>query len=228
VSTDEPEGAPLESAVDLYVMGAAMRSLPGRIVRRDGPNLYVAVLDGRLEDGEAVCLQSEASAPWLYGKVHGEGLEGEICIHIDGSHTPDRREFSRVWGPLNLRFQAVDETGYELASLRWLRKGEGIGPRWQRPPMFMDFSGSGARFETRGVTVADPDQRLLVGIQIPGDMAEHRFTARAVRTLNHDSQLAIQFLEANDGAVAALVDFAERIQEQLVDLLGEDDGDDDY
>ncbi|MEO0599852.1 MAG: PilZ domain-containing protein [Myxococcota bacterium] len=207
-----------------------MRSLPGRIVRRDGSNLYVSVVEGRLEDGEAVCLQSETSAPWLYGKVKGSEADGAFCIHIDGSHTPDRREFSRVWGPLNLRFQSVDEPGYELASLRWLRKGEGIGPRWQRPPMFMDFSGSGARFETRGVTLVDPDQRLLVGIQIPGDMAEHRFTARTVRSLNHDSQLAIQFLEANDGAVAALVDFAERIQEQLVDLLGEDDtdsGDDD-
>ncbi len=227
MSTDRREGEPLESAVDLYVMGAAMRSLPGRIVRRDGSHLYVSVLDGRLEDGEAVCLQSETSAPWLYGKVKGAEADGAFCIHIDGSHTPDRREFSRVWGPLNLRFQTVDETGYELASLRWLRKGEGIGPRWQRPPMFMDFSGSGARFETRGITLADPDQRLLVGIQIPGDMAEHRFTARTVRMLNNDSQLAIQFLEANDGAVAALVDFAERIQEQLVDLLGEEDPDDD-
>ncbi|MEN0062016.1 MAG: PilZ domain-containing protein [Myxococcota bacterium] len=221
---DEREGEPLESAVDLYVMGAAMRSLPGRIVRRDGPELWVAVFDGRLEDGEAVCLQSETSAPWLYGKVKGVESDGAFCIHIDGSHTPDRREFSRVWGPLNLRFQALDDDGYELASLRWLRKGEGIGPRWQRPPMFMDFSGSGARFETRGVEPAEPDQRLLVGIQIPGDMEEHRFTARAVRTLNHDSQLAIHFLEANEGAIAALVDFAERIQEQLVDLLGDPQG----
>lgn len=215
-------------AVDLYVMGAAMRSLPGRIVRHEGEQLWVALNQGVLESGEAVCLQTTTSAPWLYGKVVGSEDEG-VIIHIDGSHTPDRREFSRVWGPLHLRFQVVGEEGFELAARRWLRNAQGIGPRWQHPPMFMDFSGSGARFEVRGKLDCQADDRILVGIRIPGDDPEHRLTARVVRFLDDDTQLAIHFLESTDGAIATVVGFAERIQEQMVELLGEpDDEEDDF
>ncbi len=211
-------------AVDLYVMGAAMRSLPGRIVRHEGEQLWVVLNQGLLESGEAVCLQTSNSAPWLYGKVVGNEEEG-VVIHIDGSHTPDRREFSRVWGPLHLRFQVVGEEGFELAERRWLRNAQGIGPKWQHPPMFMDFSGSGARFDVRGRMECQPDDRLLVGVRVPGDGPEHRLTARVVRFLENNTQLAIHFIESTDGAIATVVGFAERIQEQMVELLG-DGGDD--
>ena len=207
-------------AVDLYVMGAAMRSLKVRIVRHDDNLVWVQLGDGDLKEGEAVCLQTGTSAPWLYGKVIGDDTPG-VKIHIDGTHTPDRREFSRVWGPLHLRYQVSSEEGFELASLRWLRHGQGVGARWSRTPMFMDFSGSGARYEARGAVDCQPEDRLLVGIRIPGDETEHRLTARVVRLLESDTQVAIHFEDASDGAIAALVDFAERIQEQLVELLGE-------
>ena len=202
-----------------------MRSLQGRIVRHDGDVVWVQLGGGALAEGEAVCLQTGHSAPWLYGKVVGDDDPG-VKIAIDGTHTPDRREFSRVWGPLHLRYQVSNDEGFELASLRWLRNGQGVGPRWSRPPMFMDFSGSGARFEVRGKADCAAEDRLLIGIRIPGDETEHRLTARVVRLLENDTQVAIHFMEASDGAVSALVDFAERIQEQLVELLGEPDGED--
>lgn len=216
------EEGPVGRAVDLYVMGAAMRSLQGRIVRHDDNDsvLWVELGGGALEEGEAVCLQTENSAPWLYGKVLGPDTPG-IKIFIDGSHSPDRREFSRVWGPLHLRYQVTTPEAYELAALRWLRHGQGIGPRWQRPPMFMDFSGSGARFEVRGEPDCEADDHLLIGVRIPGEEREYRLTGRVVRLLDNDTQVAIHFMEASDGAVQAMVDFAERIQEQLVELLGE-------
>ena len=209
-------------AVDLYVMGAAMRSLQGRIVRHDGNVVWVRLGDGALAEGEAVCLQTGNSAPWLYGKVIGDDDPG-VKIHIDGSHTPDRREFSRVWGPLHMRYQISTPEGFELASLRWLRNAQGVGPSWMRPPMFMDFSGSGARFEVRGKADCKAEDCLLLGIRIPGDETEHRLTARVVRLLDNDTQVAIHFEDASEGSIAALVDFAERIQEQLVELLGEQD-----
>ncbi|MBX2803893.1 MAG: PilZ domain-containing protein [Myxococcales bacterium] len=228
-------------AVELYVMGASMRTLHGQIVRRDGEELWVSLDGGALHSGEAVCLQTDSEAPWLYGKVlERESIPGPsvspsetpvsavgtvdcVKIHIDGTHTPDRREFSRVWGPLHLRFQVTTDQGHELASLRWLRHGQGIGRAWLRPPMFMDFSGSGARFEVRDELPCKPNDRLLVGLRVPGDDSEHRLTARVVRSLQDDTQVAIHFLECSPGAISALVDFAERIQEQMVELLGEPD-----
>jgi len=213
------------TAVDLYVMGAMMRSMPGTIVRKDGAELWVDVTDGALDDGEAVCLQTGSDSPWLYGKVIRNDTIG-VVIHVDGTHSPDRREFSRVWGPLHMRFQ-VCTNGYELAARRWLKQGEGVGVRWQRPPLFMDFSGSGARFEDRDDLSLEADDRLLVGLRVPGDQPEHRLTARVVRRLDGD-QLAIHFLESTPGTIAGLVDFAEKIQEQLVELLGDDDGGDSF
>ncbi len=209
-------------AVDLYVMGAAMRSLRGSVVRHEGSDLWVEVEDGRLEAGEAVCLQTSTSAPWLYGKVIGTETLG-TRVHIDGTHTPDRREFSRVWGPLHLRYQVSSEQGFELASLRWLRNAQGVGSQWRRPPMFMDFSGSGVRFESRGKSELRAGDSLLIGVRIPGDDVEHRVTAKVVRLLEQGTQVAIQFVNCSEGAVSALVEFAERIQEQLVELLGESD-----
>lgn len=217
---ESTDGGSMGTAVDLYVMGAMMRSMPGIILRQDGAELWVDVNQGTLADGEAVCLQTGANNPWLYGKVVRNDPTG-VLIHVDGTHSPDRREFSRVWGPLHVRFQ-VCTAGFELASRRWLRAGEGVGPRWQRPPLFMDFSGSGARFEARGDLECEADDRLLVGVHVPGDPTEHRLTARVVRRLDGD-QVAIHFLESTPGAIAGLVDFAEKIQEQLVELLGDDD-----
>jgi hypothetical protein len=225
------KGGGMGTTVDLYVMGDSMRSVPAIILKREDDQLLISLAEGgAVEYGEAVCLQPGPSDSWVYGKVV-RADDGSIVIRVDGSHTPDRREFSRVWGPLRLRYQVVRE-GFELAAMRWLRQGEGLGEAWEHPRLFMDFSGSGARFEVGEEVPLGADDNILVGVRVPDDEAEYRFTATVVRRLEGD-QIAINFLETAPGAIAALVAFAEKIQERLLGLIGEDlvdeddDGDDD-
>ena len=186
---NEPED-PMGTAVDLYVMGAAMRSVPGRILRQEGQELTVSLQGGSLDRGEAVCLQPVRDGPWLYGRVErpGDG-ERQMVIHVDVTRTPDMREFPRVWGPLKLRYQVVPPHQAELAGRRWLKAGWGIEPRWLRPSLFMDFSASGARFEIPEPG-CDADDHLLVGVKVPGETIEHRFVARVVRNLYSSKQKA--------------------------------------
>jgi hypothetical protein len=216
----EPEDV-MGIAVDLYVMGASMRSVPGRIVRHEGHELTVSLGDGSLDEGEAVCLQPQRDGPWLYGRVERAGEDGRhLIIHVDVARSPDMREYPRVWGPLKLRYQTVPAHQAELAGRRWLKAGSGVEPRWLRPALFMDFSGSGARFEIPEPG-CDANDRLLVGVKIPGEAVEHRFVARVVRHLVDDGQLAIQFLDGTEDAFNAIVEFADRIQEQQLEAIGE-------
>jgi hypothetical protein len=211
------------TAVDLYVMGAVMRSVPGRIVRQEGQELTVSLGDGSLDEGEAVCLQPQRDGPWLYGRVERAGEGGRhLIIHVDVSRPSDMREYPRVWGPLKLRYQTVPAHQAELAGRRWLKAASGVEPRWLRPALFMDFSGSGARFEIPEPG-CDADDRLLVGVKIPGESVEHRFVARVVRHLVEEGQLAIQFLDGTEDAFNAIVEFAERIQDQQLEAIGEID-----
>jgi hypothetical protein len=119
-----------------------------------------------------------------------------------------------------MRYQAVPEHQAELAGRRWLKTGAGVEPKWMRPALFMDFSGSGARFEIPDPG-CDADDRLLVGVKVPGGSVEHRFVARVVRHLAEQEQLAIQFLDGTEDAFNAVVEFAERIQEQQLEAIGE-------
>jgi hypothetical protein len=217
---DDPE-EDMGPAVDLYVMGAEMRSVPGRIVRQEGHELTIALRSGTLDEGEAVCLQPVRDGPWLYGRVDRRGEKDKHrVIHVDVQRTPDQREYPRVWGPLKLRYQVVPAHQIELAGRRWLKTGAALEPRWLRPALFMDFSGSGARFDIPDPK-CDADDRLLIGVKVPGDNTEHRFVARVVRHLPEQNQLAVQFLDGTEDAFNAIVEFADRIQEQQLAALGE-------
>lgn len=201
------------TAIDLFVMGGGIRSLPAVLVGRDGDQLRLRVQG--LAEGTAVFFQTDEPEPWVYGRVVGTDEDG-VFIQIQGHHRPDRREFARAWGPVHVRYQVVDEESYELAARRWLSKGEGIGRRWIQPELFMNFSGSGLRFDG-GREVRSGD-RVLVGVRIPDDDREHRLTAQVVQA-SEGEDTALHFLQAAEGAVMALVHFAERIQEQALEDL---------
>lgn len=200
-------------AIDLFVMGGGIRSLPAIIVHREGDVLKLRVQG--LAEGAAVFFQSADPEPWVYGRVTGADEDG-VIIQIQGHHRPDRREFARAWGPVHVRYQVVDEESYELAARRWLTKGEGIERRWIQPELFMNFSGSGLRFDG-GQEVGQGD-RVLVGVRVPNDDREHRLTAEVVQA-SSEADTALHFLQASEGAIMALVHFAERIQEQSLEDL---------
>ena len=152
----------------------------------------------------------------MVAAAEGDG----VAVQVLGHHRPDRREFARAWGPVHVRYQVVSEEGYELASRRWLEKGDGLARRWIQPDLFMNFSGSGLRFQgAEGIAAGD---RVLVGVRVPGDEREHRLTAAVIRASDDaEHATALHFLQASEGAIMALVMFAERIQEQALDELGD-------
>ena len=201
------------TAIDLFVMGSGIRSMPAWVLGREGDQLKLRVQG--LSQGTAVFFQTNEPEPWVYGRVVASDADG-VYIEIQGHHRPDRREFARAWGPVHVRYQVVDAEGYELSARRWIRQGEGVGRRWIQPELFMNFSGSGLRFDG-GQEVSSGD-RVLVGIRIPDDPREHRLTAEVVQA-DDGADTALRFLEASDGAVMGLVSFAERIQEQALDEL---------
>lgn len=200
-------------AIDLFVMGGGIRQLPAVVLGREGDLLKLKVQG--LTEGTAVFFQSKEPEPWVYGRVTGTDADG-VFIQIQGHHRPDRREFARAWGPVHVRYQAVDAETYELAARRWLMRGEGIGRRWIQPELFMNFSGSGLRFD--GGREVQSGDRVLVGVRVPDDDREHRLTADVVQAGEGDDT-ALHFLQASEGAIMALVHFAERIQEQALEDL---------
>lgn len=206
-----------KSHVELFVMGDSMRSIAGSVEERDGDKITLRVADVSLSGGEVVCLQANDEGDWLYGKVT-EVAGNVLTVRVDGSHSPDRREFARVWGPVQARYKVIGDKD-DLIGLRWIKHGESPEGIWLQPSLFMDFSGSGARFEVGAEAEGDSDQMVLLGMRVPTDDAEHRFVGHIVRRLKDNTQLAIRFDAATDGGTAALVGFAEAIQEQLVESL---------
>ncbi len=201
------------TAIDLCGLGGGIRSLPAIVLEREGDLVKLRVQG--LTEGTSVFFQTGEPDPWVYGRVVDTDEDG-VFIQVQGHHRPDRREFARAWGPVHVRYQVVDAEGYELAARRWLSKGEGISRRWIQPELFMNFSGSGLRFDG-GREVASGD-RVLVGVRVPDDDREHRLTAQVVQA-DAGADTALHFLQASEGAVMALVHFAERIQEQALEDL---------
>ena len=209
----------MNKPLEVFVMGGGMQALPGVLHAADD---HMAVLEVEgVSEGLSVFFQPDSPGPWVFGRVvKAEG--GRVEVEVQGHHRPDRREFARAWGPVHVRYQVVPSDGYELAAKRWLQTGEGVERRWLQPDLFMNFSGSGLRFDG-GTGIAAGDV-ALVGCRVPGDEREHRFTASVIRVSSDDEQgSALHFLDATEGARMALVHFAERIQEQALDELGDFD-----
>jgi hypothetical protein len=203
--------------VEVFVMGGGMTALPGTLLHNDDDVARLQL--GGVAEGQSVFFQPDSPGPWVFGRV-AEVDGDEVEVAIQGHHRPDRREFARAWGPVHVRYQAVDSSSYELAGRRWLQMGQGVERKWYQPELFMNFSGSGLRFDG-GEGIATGDM-VLVGCRVPGDEREHRFTASVIRVASdEEGGSALHFLEATEGARMALVHFAERIQEQALDELGD-------
>ena len=212
--------------VELVILGDSAQILQAVILSDDGAEVRLKV-DGAVEVGCRVCIRE--SNTWLYGKVeHCEGQD--LRINVRGTSTSDRREFSRVYGAIQTRYQVVkgDST---LACKRWMSRGESTQGPWFVPDPFMDFSGSGLMFHDQE-TCSDGDT-LLMELRVQGSEEVFRVTADVVRLLliapeERDEtpfaegaaipshRVAVHFLEAPANVIHALVEFAAKIQEAFL------------
>lgn len=208
--THRPPG----SDVALYVLGPHLHEVRGQLLSQDDGRLRLA-LESPIGCGDAVCLRVGGDgAPWTWGRCERGGRE--VVLRVDGERRADRRDFHRVWGPLEVRYRPVTEGQLEGLGGRWLRGGEAARSGFVRAPPLVEFSGSGLR-----LALVDPrrtaGEPLLLGLRVPGAAREHRLLGRVVRNDPGAELLAVRFLRAPPEATLALLDFAERLMDAALD-----------
>ena len=157
------------------------------------------------------------------------GFVQENLVHVESRTVVrrDKRIFPRMYGGIRLRYQVV---GAQALSA-WIERGQAPGDAWIEPDPFMDFSGSGLKFEDRETCFAGDN--LLLELRIPPDEEAYRATASVVRTfpisaedieaaqrepgaLVATHQIAVHFEYLPPEAVEALMAFTLRVQDALI------------
>ena len=146
---------------------------------------------------------------------------------------PDKRSFPRIYGGVHVRYQVLSGPESEARAAKWLAGNDGPASKgtWWEPDPFMDFSGSGLKFQDQlRCKVYD---LLLLDLQVAPHKDHWHATARVVRVepLPPDDldvqdmeqqkdvpthQIAVHFEELPQKAREALADFTLRIQNALL------------
>jgi hypothetical protein len=203
--------------------------LPGRITCRDEGTCDVILDDAGhgFEEGMKVIVDAgEATELRVVGTI---GLIQGQLIHVESRTLVrrDKRIFPRTYGGIRLRYMVVPPE----ASTPWIDKGVAPEGTWLQPDPFMDFSGSGLKFEDQ--ERCEAGDTLLLELSIPPSDDLYRATARVVRlfdipedeastTPREDGQpspthqIAVHFEQLPPEAVEALMAFTLRVQDALI------------
>jgi len=175
------------------------------------------------------------------GKKHPLRIMGQIVeasgpsIRVEPERVlkPDKRDFPRMQGGIRVRYRVITEGTNPSAVSAWIDGGDSLenGESWHEPDPFMDFSGSGLKFEDQlNCKVGDS---LLMELQVPLSQEVWRATSRVVRIdalppvdkdelddvkreLSPTHQIAVQFTRIPQGAIEAIGAFTLRIQNALL------------
>lgn len=201
----------------------------GRVTCRDEGSCDVLLEgtgEGFAEGMQVIVDAGEATDLRVVGHVE---LVQDNLLHV-ASRTVvrrDKRIFPRTWGGIRLRYQATRAD----AAAGWIDRGEAPSGAWHTPDPFMDFSGSGLKFEDQERCAAG--DTLLLELSIPPSDLWFRATARVVRLLpippeDRDMiergegepipthQVAVHFEHLPADAVEALMEFTLRVQDALI------------
>ncbi len=201
----------------------------GRVTCRDEATCDVMLDDddhGFAEGMKVIVDAGDAAELRVVGTV---GLVQENLLHVE-SRTVVRRDnriFPRMYGGIRLRYQVVGEG----AGQAWIEQGLAPDGTWLEPDPFMDFSGSGLKFED-GETCHAGDT-LLLELRIPPEDGWYRATASVVRIFPIAAEdievaerepgspppthpIAVHFLVLPPEAVEALMAFTLRVQDALI------------
>lgn len=204
-----------------------------------------------IQSGRVTCRDEETCDVMLEGEDHGfaEGMKvivdagdaadlrvvgtigfvQENLVHVESRTVVrrDKRIFPRMYGGIRLRYQVVDAEAVQA----WIERGEAPADGWLEPDPFMDFSGSGLKFEDRETCFGG--ETLLLELRIPPEEDAFRASAKVVRTFvippedveaaerepgatvaTH--QIAVHFEVLPPEAVEALMAFTLRVQDALI------------
>jgi len=201
----------------------------GRVTCRDAEScdvLLEAHEHGFAEGMQVIVDAGEATDLRVVGSI---AFVQENLLHVQSRTVVprDKRIFPRTWGGIKLRYQVAQ--GEQVRP--WLDRGVAASTVWYEPDPWMDFSGSGLKFED--LERCAPDDTLLLDLSIPPRDVRYRASARVVRLLpippeeqamieREEGQLlpthqvAVQFLELPSEAIEALMDFTLRVQDALI------------
>jgi hypothetical protein len=216
--------------VDLVVLEhEATHVLPAEWVARDETRVSLRLINPPAL-GTAVGISSSDLMNWVQGEV--TEVEGDVIQIAVRSEIPaDRRDYSRTYGGIDLRYQVIPRQQVELISRRWMATGKSTSDTWFKPDPFMDFSASGLKFhDNERCTAGD---QLLVEFRVPGSPVVHRATAHVIRVLpiptdEMDNEpfeiggiipscmIATHFLQLDAASIIALIQFSDRIREAAV------------
>jgi hypothetical protein len=208
-----------------------------RIVRSgaEGMELDLEDPETTLQEGMRVVLAGGEDDPFrIMGVV--TGVDGcRLKVKTERVVESDKRDFPRLQGGLTVRFRVLVDPVAEDAVAAWLSGGDVTpeGGEWRDPDPFMDFSGSGLRFDDR--PVCDVGDLLLVELQVPPAENKWRATASVVRLIplrkeemeDQDSEagkqppthhIAVRFEHLPGEATEALAVFALSIQDALLKI----------
>jgi len=216
--------------VDLVVLEhEATHVLPAEWVTRDETRVSLRLVDPPAL-GTTVGISSSDLVNWVQGEV--TDVEGDVIQIAVRSEIPaDRRDYSRTYGGLDLRYQIVPKQQVELVSRRWVSTGKSTSDEWHKPDPFMDFSASGLKFHD--VDRCSAGDLLLVEFRVPGSPVVHRATLHVIRVLpiptdEMDNEpfeiggiipsrmVATHFLHLDPASIIALIHFSDRIREAAV------------
>jgi hypothetical protein len=161
-------------------------------------------------------------------------IEGHrLRVETERVVPPDKRSFPRMYGGIHVRYRVLTEGESEEVGSAWVSGAEGPGREgaWREPDPFMDFSGTGLRFEDQ--LHCKREDLLLIELALPSSEDRWRATGRVVRVdpigqedlLGRDEeerkrapthQIAVQFVDLPTEATEALTNFAMRIQDALL------------
>ncbi len=162
------------------------------------------------------------------------GMEGHrLRVETERVVPPDKRSFPRMYGGIHVRYRVLAAGEGEEDASAWVSGGDAPGQEgeWREPDPFMDFSGTGLRFEDQ--LHCKTEDRMLIELKLPSSEDPWRATARVVRVdpirpedlegreENKQApapthQIAVQFLDLPADATEALTAFAMRIQDALL------------
>ena len=187
----------------------------------------------RLEPGMRVVLDG---GPDRDLRIKGlvTGVEGpRLRVQLERVVPPDKRSFPRMYGGIHVRYRVLAAGQGDEGASAWVAGGDepAGGGVWREPDPFMDFSGTGLRFEDQ--LHCRPEDRLLIELRLPSSEDLWRATARVVRVdpIRSDDlggreekepasvpthQIAVEFLEMPADATEALTEFGMRIQDALL------------
>lgn len=175
---------------------------------------------GTLVPGVRLVLEFEPGTPRPRTMASIEQVAGEkVMVRLLPTLPPDKREYPRVEGALNLRYR-VRPTGHE--DVRAWRDGEDVEGPELRPDPFMNISVTGLNFED--VLSCERGDAVLCAFKIPGEREEWRAVGTVVRvqpipiderddTISATHRIAVHFSWTQDGAYDALRRLTIRLQE---------------